>query len=62
LAQLLLWFGQSNHINVGYNSNDPAQVRRQISDMISRGIDGVVASPRARSGKADPSGCFPVRI
>ena len=42
LAQLLLWFGESNHINVGYNSNDPAQVKRQIEDMISRGIDGVI--------------------
>src|ERR1700741_3260691 len=42
LAQLLLWFGQPGHINVGYNSTDPAQVQRQITDMISRGIDGVV--------------------
>ncbi len=41
-AQLLLWFGQSDHIDVGYNSADPEQVRRQISDMISRGIDGVI--------------------
>lgn len=42
LAQMLLWFGQSNHMNVGYDSNDAAQVQRQISDMISRGIDGVI--------------------
>jgi len=41
-AQLLLWFGQSGHINVGYNSADPEQVHRQITDMISRGIDGVI--------------------
>jgi hypothetical protein len=41
-AHLLLWFGGSNHMKVGYNSNDPAQVHRQITDMISRGIDGVV--------------------
>ena len=41
-AHLLLWFGQSNHMNVGYSSTDPAQVKRQINDMISRGIDGVV--------------------
>ena len=27
LAHLLLWFGQSGHMNVGYSSNDPAQVR-----------------------------------
>lgn len=42
LAQMLLWFGQSDHMNVGYNSADPAQVKRQIEDMISRGIDGVI--------------------
>jgi hypothetical protein len=29
-------------MNVGYSSTDPAQVKRQINDMISRGIDGVV--------------------
>jgi hypothetical protein len=27
---------------VGYNSVDPDQVHRQITDMISRGIDGVI--------------------
>jgi hypothetical protein len=41
-AHLLLWFGGSNHMNVGYSSTDPAQIHKQIMDMISRGIDGVV--------------------
>jgi hypothetical protein len=41
-AHLLLWFGGSNHMNVGYSSTDPAQVHGQITDMISRGIDGVI--------------------
>lgn len=41
-AHLLLWFGQSNHMNVGYSSTDPWQIHRQITDMISRGIDGVI--------------------
>ena len=41
-AQLLVWFGQSDHMNVGYDSTDPDQVHRQITDMISRGIDGVI--------------------
>jgi len=41
-AHLLLWFGGSNHMNVGYSSTDAAQIHRQITDMISRGIDGVV--------------------
>src|ERR1700746_327838 len=41
-AHLLLWFGGSSHMNVGYNSNDAAQVHRQITDMVSRGIQGVI--------------------
>ncbi len=41
-AHLLLWFGGSNHMNVGYNSDDAGQVQKQINDMVSRGIDGVV--------------------
>jgi len=41
-AHLLLWFGGSNHMNVGYSSTDPRQVRRQINDMVSRGINGVI--------------------
>ena len=41
-AHLMLWFGGSNHMNVGYNSADAQQVRKQILDMISRGIDGVI--------------------
>jgi hypothetical protein len=41
-AHLMLWFGGSNHMNVGYSSTDPTQVHNQIVDMISRGIDGVI--------------------
>jgi len=41
-AHLMLWFGQSNHMNVGYSSNDPSEIKRQIRDMISRGINGVI--------------------
>ncbi|MBV9623804.1 MAG: hypothetical protein JOZ14_07495 [Acidobacteria bacterium] len=41
-AHLVLWFGQSSHMNVGYSSVDPVQVARQVNDMISRGIDGIV--------------------
>jgi PKD repeat protein len=36
------WFGGSGHMNVGYHSDDPAQVHRQVEDMISRGLQGVV--------------------
>jgi len=41
-AHLVLWFGGSSHISVGYNSTDAAQIHSQITDMISRGIDGVI--------------------
>ena len=41
-VHLMPWFGFSNHMNVGYTSNDPAQVQRQMNDMVSRGIDGVI--------------------
>jgi hypothetical protein len=41
-AHMVLWFGQSNHMNIGYNSTDPGQVKSQINDMVSRGIDGVI--------------------
>ncbi len=41
-AHLMLWFGQTNHMNVGYSSTDSAQIKRQVTDMISRGITGVI--------------------
>ena len=41
-AHFMPWFGQSNHMSVGYASNDPAQVKRQVDDMLSRGIQGVI--------------------
>jgi hypothetical protein len=36
------WWGSGSHINIGYSSQDPAQVHRQVQDMVSRGIDGIV--------------------
>jgi hypothetical protein len=41
-AHLLLWFGESKHMNVGYSSTDAAQIKSQVEDMISRGINGVI--------------------
>jgi hypothetical protein len=41
-AHLMLWFGGTSHMSVGYSSTDAKQVHRQITDMISRGIDGVI--------------------
>ena len=41
-AHLMLWFGGSNHMSVGYSSTNATQIHNQITDMISRGIDGVI--------------------
>lgn len=41
-AHLMPWFGASGHINTGYDSAHADQVRRQIEDMISRGLDGLI--------------------
>jgi hypothetical protein len=41
-AHMVLWFGDSNHMNIGYSSSNPEQVKNQIDDMVSRGIDGVI--------------------
>ena len=48
-AHIMGWFGDPRHMNVGYRSDDPAQVHRQIEDMISRGIDGVMIDWRGSS-------------
>ncbi|HLK31522.1 MAG TPA: hypothetical protein VKT29_00450, partial [Terriglobales bacterium] len=41
-AHLMVWFGQPNHMNVGYDSADPSQVHKQLDDMQSRGIQGAI--------------------
>jgi hypothetical protein len=41
-AALMMWWGESSHINIGYSSTDPAQIKSQVEDMISRGINGVI--------------------
>ncbi len=41
-AHFMPWFGGTNHLNVGYKSDDPAQVARQVSDMRSRGLSGAI--------------------
>lgn len=48
-AHFMGWFGDPRHMNVGYRSDDPAQVHRQIEDMISRGIEGVMIDWRGSS-------------
>ena len=41
-AHMVLWFGQSDHMNIGYSETNQQQVQSQIDDMVSRGIDGAV--------------------
>jgi len=41
-AELQPWFGDKRHMKVGYVSWDPAQVEKQLVDMQSRGITGVI--------------------
>lgn len=41
-VHLMGWFGQSNHMNVGYNSASLTQVNAQVTDMMSRGVDGAI--------------------
>src|SRR5207248_8990916 len=43
-AHWMAWFGGTSHMDVGYASNDDAQVRRQVEDMMSRGISGAIAA------------------
>jgi Glycosyl hydrolase family 99 len=38
------WFGQGNHPNVGYSSQDPNAIAKQIDEARSMGISGFVAN------------------
>ena len=52
-AHMVGWFGQSNHYNIGYTSWAPAQIKSQVSDMMSRGITGVVLDWRGPNNSQD---------
>jgi PKD repeat protein len=41
-ASVMPWFGRPDHMSVGYTSSDPTQIRTQINDMRSRGIQGAI--------------------
>lgn len=41
-AHYMPWFGASSHMNIGYDTADPRQCARQVNDMISRGIQGII--------------------
>jgi hypothetical protein len=44
LAVYQPWFGDAGHINVGYSSHDPVEIRRQIEEAQSLGISGFVVN------------------
>lgn len=44
LAAYQPWFGKPNHINVGYNSQDPVVIQKQITHAKNLGIDAFVVN------------------
>jgi len=53
LVRYMGWYGSPKHKDVGYRSDNAAQVRRQVDDMVSRGIDGAIVAwygPQNQSG------------
>ena len=45
-VELQAWFGTSDHIDIGYASDDPAQVKSQTDDMIRRAGQSLHATKR----------------
>lgn len=41
-AHFMAWFGWGNHVDIGYKSDDPAAVKAQVSNMLARGISGMI--------------------
>jgi hypothetical protein len=41
-AHFMAWFGANGHLDIGYNSNDPAAVKSQVNNMLARGISGII--------------------
>jgi hypothetical protein len=41
-AHLMPWFGFGDHVDIGYVSSDVLQVQKQVTDMVSRGLDGAI--------------------
>src|SRR5262249_20671310 len=52
-AHFMPWFGWSDHYDVGYHSDDPAQIKAQVSDMLSRGIRGMIIDWYGEGSNAD---------
>jgi Bacterial Ig domain len=41
-AHFMPWFGSDKHFSVGYASDDSLQIKKQVTDMVSRGLNGVI--------------------
>jgi hypothetical protein len=41
-AHFMPWFGSPKHNSVGYVSDDSQQIKKQVTDMVSRGLNGVI--------------------
>ena len=54
-AELQPWFGDRRHMNVGYISWDPVQVDKQLQDMESRGITGVIIDWYGPADRTEPT-------
>jgi len=52
-AHLMVWFGTSTHQDVGYSSTDATQAQKQVTDMLSRGISGVIINWHGASDFTD---------
>jgi hypothetical protein len=51
LAVYMPWFGDHTHMDVGYSSQDPAVLRKQIEEAKHRGISGFVVDWYGQSNK-----------
>jgi hypothetical protein len=40
-VHMLQWWGNNSHPNIGYSSLDPSQATRDVTDVSSRGFDGI---------------------
>lgn len=60
-THLPVWFGTSTHQDVGYSSVDANQVQRQVADVISRGISGVIVNWHGPSDFTDQAALLLMR-
>lgn len=54
-AHMLGWWGTKSHPDIGYGSADPAQVKKQVADIVSRGCDGAIVDWYGPPGARRPT-------